>query len=196
MILIPSGLSDAALEDCILAGARSMPHDGTLLCNESVQRYAAVPERRAAALAGLLQCASELQRRQLLKNALGRSVLDSPQIVRQYLAMHFQHHEVEAFVVAFLNAQHAVIAIEEMFCGTLTQTSVYPREVVRRALRHNAAAVVLAHNHPSGTPEPSRADEYLTQTIKAALALVDVRTLDHFVVCPHKSVSFAERGLL
>lgn len=196
MILIPSGLSDAALEDCLLAGARSIPRSGTLLCHDSVPRYAAVPERRAAALEGLMQCASELLRRQALKSTLGRSVLDSPQIVRQYLAAHFQRHEAEAFVVVFLNAHHAVIAIEEMFRGTLTQTAVYPREVVRHALRHNAAAVVLAHNHPSGVPEPSRTDEFLTQTIKAALALVDVRTLDHFIVCPTQSVSFAERGLL
>lgn len=195
MIIIPSGLSDAALEECILAGARSMPHNGTLLCSESVPRYVAVPERRAAALAGLLQCASELQRRKTLEATLGRT-LDSPAIVREYLAAHFQQHDAEAFVVVFLNSHHAVIAIEEMFRGTLTQASVYPREIVRRALALNAGAVVLAHNHPSGVAEPSRADEHLTQAIKGALALIEVRTLDHIIVSATQTVSFAERGLL
>ena len=95
-----------------------------------------------------------------------------------------------------LDAQNRLMSLEEMFRGTLTQTSVYPREVVRRALELHAAAVVFAHNHPSGVAEPSRADEYLTTTLKTALALVDVRVLDHLVVGRHDVVSFAERGLL
>jgi DNA repair protein RadC len=98
--------------------------------------------------------------------------------------------------VLFLDSQHRLLALEELFTGTLTQTSVYPREVVLRALHHNAGAVVLAHNHPSGVAEPSRADEFLTQTLKSALALVDVRVLDHLVVGQGRVVSFAERGLL
>ena len=95
-----------------------------------------------------------------------------------------------------LDAQHRLIAAEEMFRGTLTQTSVYPREVVKAALGHNAAAVIFAHNHPSGMAEPSRADELLTQALKQALSLVECKTLDHFVVAGGKTTSFAERGLL
>jgi DNA repair protein RadC len=100
------------------------------------------------------------------------------------------------FAVLFLDAQNRLIAMDELFRGTLTQTSVYPREVVLRALRHEAASVVLAHNHPSGTVQPSRADEALTQTLKAALALVDVRVLDHVIVAPGGALSMAEKGLL
>ncbi len=96
----------------------------------------------------------------------------------------------------FLDSQHRLLQLDEMFRGTLTQTSVYPREVVRRALQLNAAAVILAHNHPSGAAEPSRADEFLTQSLKRALQLVDVRVLDHLVVGRGQVVSFAERGLL
>ena len=122
--------------------------------------------------------------------------LSSPSSMRDYLRilLHDRGHEV--FVVVFLDAQHRVIASEELFRGTLTQTSVYPREVVKETLAHNAAAVVFAHNHPSGVTEPSRADELLTQALKQALALVDVKVLDHFVIAGSGSVSFAERGLL
>ena len=102
----------------------------------------------------------------------------------------------EVFVVLLLDAQHRVIAVEELFSGTLTQTSVYPREVVKIALRHNAAALIFAHNHPSGVAEPSSADEMLTRTLKTALALVDIQVLDHFVVAGGATTSFAERGLL
>ena len=123
-------------------------------------------------------------------------VLGSPQVVADFLKLHFAGQAHESFVVVFLNAQHHLIAAEAMFRGTLTQTSVHPREVLRRALQHNAGAVILAHNHPSGSPEPSRADEVLTQTLRTALALVDVRVLDHLVVAGSRTVSFAERGLL
>ena len=120
----------------------------------------------------------------------------SPSGVRDYLRilLHDRGHEV--FVAVFMDAQHRVIANEEMFRGTLTQTSVYPREVVKAALAHNAASILFAHNHPSGVTEPSRADELLTQALKQALALVDVKVLDHFVIAGSGSVSFAERGLL
>jgi DNA repair protein RadC len=124
------------------------------------------------------------------------SALLSPTAVRDYLRMLLHDRGHEVFVVVFMDAQHRVIASEELFRGTLTQTSVYPREVVKAALAHNAASVVLAHNHPSGVTEPSRADELLTQTLKQALALVDVKVLDHFVIAGSGSVSFAERGLL
>ncbi len=113
-----------------------------------------------------------------------------------YLKVHFAGREYESFVVLYLDAQNSLIEVEELFRGTLTQTSVYPREVVKSALRFNAAAVMLAHNHPSGSVTPSRADEHLTQTLKAALALVDVRVLDHLVIAGNNSLSFAETGLL
>ena len=123
-------------------------------------------------------------------------VLTSPQALREYLQVRLAGLEYEVFAVVFLDSQHRVIATEEMFRGTLGQTSVYPREVVRRALALNAGAVILTHNHPSGAPEPSRADEILTAALKSALALIDVRVLDHIVVGGSGTVSFAERGLL
>jgi DNA repair protein RadC len=122
--------------------------------------------------------------------------LASPAVVRDYLRLLLGDRPYEVFAVVFLDAQHRVLDAIEMFRGTLTQTSVYPREVVIEALARNAAAVILTHNHPSGHPEPSRADEALTQTLKSALALVDVRVIDHFVVTRSTVVSFAERGLL
>ena len=123
-------------------------------------------------------------------------VLSAPTAVRDYLRLSLSDRGHEVFVCIFLDAQHRVIACDELFRGTLAQTSVYPREVVKAALAHNAAAVIFAHNHPSGIAEPSRADELLTQTLKQALALVDIRALDHFVVAGAASVSFAERGLI
>ena len=122
--------------------------------------------------------------------------LNSPSAVREYFRMVLAPLDHEAFGVAFLSTQNAVIEFETMFHGTINQTSVHPREVIKAALRHNAAAVIFSHNHPSGLAEPSRADEVLTQALKQALALVDVKVLDHFVVTRSGSVSFAERGLL
>ena len=122
--------------------------------------------------------------------------LASPAAVRDYLRLLLHDREHEVFVCVFLDAQQRVIACDELFRGTLAQTSVYPREVVKAALAHNAAAVIFTHNHPSGVAEPSRADELLTQALKQALALVDIRTLDHFVVAGGQLVSFAERGLI
>ncbi|SDZ69995.1 DNA replication and repair protein RadC [Variovorax sp. YR266] len=138
----------------------------------------------------------ELARRAMGEKLKERAVFDSPGAVKQYLQLHIGSCSYEVFAVVFLDVQHRMIALEEMFRGTLTQTSVYPREVVTRAIHHQAAAVVLAHNHPSGNIEPSRADESLTQTLRAALALVDVRVLDHIIVSPGQSFSMAERGLL
>ena len=132
----------------------------------------------------------------LAREAHETDTLASPNAVRDYLRLRLGDKPHEVFAVVFLNAQHRVIATEEMFRGTLTQTSVYPREVVIEALRRNAAAVVLCHNHPSGSPDPSRADEHLTQSLKSALALVDVRVLDHLIVTRTATVSFAERGLM
>jgi len=123
-------------------------------------------------------------------------VFDAPRTVRDFLQLKMAQLSHEEFAVCFLDSQHRLISFDPMFRGTLTQTSVYPREVVKRALELNAGAVILAHNHPSGVAEPSRADEYLTQALKSALALVDVRVIDHIVVGLSGSVSFAERGIL
>ena len=122
--------------------------------------------------------------------------LSSPDAVRDYLRLMLGGRPHEVFVCVFLDSQHRVIATDEMFRGTLTQTSVYPREVVKEALAHNAASVILAHNHPSRLADPSRADEALTHTLKAALALVDVRVLDHLIVTRSNVLSFAEKGLI
>ena len=127
---------------------------------------------------------------------LKRASLNSPSLVRDYLRLTLTDKEHEVFACVFIDAQNRVIAVEELFRGTLTQTSVYPREVVKRALHQNCAAVILAHNHPSGVAEPSHADEILTQCLKTALALVDVKVLDHFIIAADQSLSFAERGLL
>ena len=144
-------------------------------------------------------CAEEVLRsaRHVLSRRVRRgATMDSPKAVKDYLRVHLGALEHEVFMVIFLDHQHGLLALKEMFRGTLSQTSVYPREVVKEALALNAGAVVLAHNHPSGAPEPSRADEVLTQSLKTALALVDVRVLDHFVVGGADLVSFAERGLV
>lgn len=140
--------------------------------------------------------ARELVRRWLDEELRRECVLASPQSVRDYLRLHFVGQEYESFVVLFLDAQNRLIAANELFRGTLTQTSVYPREVVKEALKQNAGAVILAHNHPSGMAEPSRADEMLTNSLKQALSLVDVRVMDHFIVAGPETLSFAERGLI
>lgn len=138
----------------------------------------------------------EMARRALAQQVRQQPVFDSPTRVKDYLGLHLGGRVQEVFSVMYLDAQHRFLALEDLFHGTLSQTSVYPREVVRRALAHNAGAVVLAHNHPSGVAEPSRADEMLTRTLSAALQLVDVRVLDHIVVGQGQVVSLAERGLL
>ena len=123
-------------------------------------------------------------------------MLNAPATVRDYLRLHFAGYEHESFVAIFLDAQHRVIVSHELFCGTLTQTSVYPREVVKAALRVNAAAVIFSHNHPSGVAEPSQSDQMLTDALKQSLSLVDVRVLDHLIVAGSECLSFAERGLI
>ncbi|MBK8664987.1 MAG: DNA repair protein RadC [Burkholderiales bacterium] len=138
----------------------------------------------------------ELARRALAQQLRDQPIFDSPTAVKDYLRLQLAPRPHEVFAALFLDTQHRLIALEELFRGTLTQTSVYPREVVLRALHHHAAAVVLAHNHPSGSVQPSRADEALTQQLKAALALVDVRVLDHIIVAPGEALSMAEKGLV
>ena len=149
------------------------------------------PAKRAELMAVL-----ELARRAMAQQLREREVFDSPQAVQHYLQLHLAGRTHEVFAVLFLDSGNRLIAMEELFRGTLTQTSVYPREVVLRALHHQAAAVVLAHNHPSGSVQPSRADEALTQTLKTTLALVDVRVLDHVIVAPGQALSMAEKGLV
>lgn len=149
------------------------------------------PAKRAEVVAVL-----ELARRALAQELQSRPLFDSPRAVRDYLQLQIGARAHEVFAVLYLDSQNRLIALEELFRGTLTQTSVYPREVVLRALHHHAAAVVLTHNHPSGVAEPSRADESLTQSLKAALSLVDVRVLDHFIVTRNQAVSMAEMGLV
>ncbi|MEO8040017.1 MAG: DNA repair protein RadC [Betaproteobacteria bacterium] len=143
-----------------------------------------------------LQAVMEMARRALRESLARSDVLDSPEAVKAYLRLKLQDLTREVFVVIFLDAQNQVQSVDEMFAGTLTQTSVYPREVVKRALTHNAAAVILAHNHPSGVAEPSQADEALTKALRQSLALIDVRVLDHIIVGRGAALSFAERGLL
>lgn len=138
----------------------------------------------------------ELSRRALSQRLKEREVFHTPGAVKQYLQLQLAHKNHEVFAVLFLDSQNRMLALEELFRGTLSQTSVYPREVVMRALNHQAAAVVLSHNHPSGSVQPSRADEHLTQTLKASLALVDVRVLDHIIVGQGQALSMAEQGLM
>jgi DNA repair protein RadC len=149
------------------------------------------PAKRAQFAAAI-----ELVRRSLQEKLKESAALTSPGAVRDYLRLKLASRKEEAFVCIWLDAQHRVIGIEEAFTGTLTQTSVYPREIVKSALRHNAAAVIFAHNHPSGVAEPSRSDELLTRDLREALALIEVKVLDHFIVAGHHAMSFAERGLL
>lgn len=138
----------------------------------------------------------ELARRAVAERLRAREVLTDPASVRQFLQLHLAQKNHEVFAVLFLDNHNRLIALEEMFRGTLSQTSVYPREVALRALHHQASSVILAHNHPSGAVEPSRADEHLTRSLKAALALLDVRVLDHVIVAPGAALSMAERGLV
>ena len=142
------------------------------------------------------EAAMEMARRSLTEKMQGANALTSPGAVRDYLRLAIGGKPHEVFVCLWLDAQHRVIKVEEAFRGTLTQTSVYPREIVKSALAANAAAVIFAHNHPSGVAQPSQSDELLTRNLKEALALVEVKVLDHFVVAGNHALSFAERGLL
>ena len=142
------------------------------------------------------EAAMELARRSLREGMRSADFLTSPGQVREYLQLAIADRQHEVFICLWLDAQHRVIAVEELFRGTLMQTSVYPREIVKAGLKANAAAVVFAHNHPSGAAQPSQADELLTRNLKEALSLVDIKVLDHFVVAGRQTLSFAERGLL
>jgi DNA repair protein RadC len=204
----PSSLSDAELVALMLrTGATRRPAveiAAELLSRFGhVSRLLAAPLPDVAAVPGVgvvpavrLAVALELSRRSLREEMAARDSLASPAAVRSYLRLRMQHLGHEVFWGVFLDAQNRVIAAEELFRGTLTQTSVYPREVVKLALAHNAAGVILAHNHPSGVAEPSLQDQALTRSLAESLALVDVKILDHFIVAQGACLSFAERGLL
>ncbi len=164
--------------------------------------YAAT-EKEVSALHGMgsskyvqMQAAFEMCRRALTEHIQEKDILSSPNQVRDYLRLKLANALHEVFLVIFLDAQNRLLASDEMFSGTLTETSVYPREVVKKALHYNAASVMFAHNHPSGVAKQSQADEAITQTLKKALALIDVRVLDHFIVAGNDTLSFAEVGLL
>lgn len=204
----PQSLSDAELlaiflrtgvrgQSAVDLGRSLIDRFGSLsaLFGADVASFGVVPGVGNAKYAQL-QAGFELARRALRETSANADALASPAAVRDYLRLTLENRPREAFVAVLLDAQNRVITQEELFQGTLTQTSVYPREVVKCALRHNAAAVIFAHNHPSGVAEPSQADQTLTDTLQRALALIDVRVLDHFVVGRGRVTSFAERGLI
>jgi DNA repair protein RadC len=203
-----SALSEAELLAIFLrtgiAGANAVELGRQLLARfGNLQRLFAAPLSEVASIRGLgpakyvqLQAVIEMARRALEENIGERDAMSSPQAVREFLRLTLGGRAHEIFMAMFLDAQNRLLGSEELFRGTLTQTSVYPREVVKTALRYNAAGVIFAHNHPSGVAEPSRADELLTQTLKQALSLVEIKTLDHFIVAGSRTLSFAERGLL
>ena len=165
------------------------------LCRADKRAACAAPGVGEAKYA-LLQAVMEMARRTMHEDMQARDAMDSPDAVRAYLQLLLHAKEYEVFCCVFLDAQNRVLAVEELFRGTLTQTSVYPREIVKRALAHNAGAVILAHNHPSGVAEPSTTDRQLTRHLAEALALVDIRVLDHFIVAGSSSLSFREAGQL
>lgn len=178
-------------------GRAALAHFGGLsaLLAATPDGFAQIPGLGPAKYAQV-QAIVEIARRALQEDVRRETLLNAPDKVRQYLRLWIGHLQHEVFVALYLDAQNRLLTADELFRGTLTQTSVYPREVVKHALRHNAAAVIFAHNHPSGMAEPSRADELLTASLKQALALVDVRVLDHLIVAGNVTVSFAERGLV
>ncbi|MBX9895265.1 MULTISPECIES: DNA repair protein RadC [unclassified Nitrosomonas] len=143
-----------------------------------------------------LQAVLEMSRRALGEELKKGNTLSSPELVRNFLRLSLANKQHEVFIGIFLDAKNHAIATEELFSGTLTQTSVYPREIIKRALFHNAAAIIFAHNHPSGVAEPSHADKILTQSLKQALAFIDVKVLDHFVIGNGTALSFAEHDLI
>lgn len=206
----PAALSDAELLAIYLRvgirgkSAVELARDLLAAFNGQLARMAEASLAQLSCISGIgqvkaaqLKASFELARRALLQDMQDRDNLSSPDAVRRWLSLHLGQRPHEVFMVLWLDSQNRLLAAEELFRGSLTQTSVYPREVAKAALQHNAAAVILAHNHPSGVSEPSPADEMLTRQIKDTLALVDVRVLDHLIVAgTAPPLSFAERGLL
>jgi DNA repair protein RadC len=204
----PDALSDAELlalllrtgsagRNAIELGRAALSHFGGLTpllasTQDECERIPGLGPARYAQLRAVV----ELARRALREDVRRDTLLNAPDKVRSYLRLSLGWLPHEVFLALYLDAQNHLLTVDELFRGTLTQTSVYPREVVKHALKHNAAAVIFAHNHPSGVAEPSRADELLTASLKQALSLVDVRVLDHLIVAGNATVSFAERGLI
>ena len=180
------------------AAAQALPGNARFAADVSAMARGLVAGSGICSQPAMLEAALIAAALTVLESRMRRSgaTMEAPQHVRQFLALHMAEREREAFGVLFLTARHALIEFNVMFEGSLTQTSVYPREVVKRALALNAGAVILAHNHPSGEPEPSRDDELLTQALRQALALVDVRVIDHVIVGRLRAVSMAERGMI
>jgi len=198
-------LSDAELVAILLrTGVRGK--SAVDLADDLLRRFGSMAKMLESDLRGIkglgpaksaqFAAAFEILRRSLDEKLKERSALTSPGAVRDYLRLTLGRKDEEVFVCLWLDAQHKVTSVEEAFRGTLTQTSVYPREIVKKALARNAAAVIFAHNHPSGVAQPSQADELLTRNLREALALVEVKVLDHFIVAGNQAISFAERGLL
>ena len=206
----PAHLSDAELLAIYLrVGVRGksavdLARDLLLRFDGRLNRLAEASLKELASVSGIglakaaqLKASFELSRRALCQEMHQRDTLATPRAVRDWLRLKLGGHQHEVFMALWLDAQNRLLIADELFVGTLTQTSVYPREVVKSGLAHNAAAVILAHNHPSGIAEPSRADEMLTQSLKNALSMVDIKLLDHFIVAGNSPpLSFAERGLL
>ena len=193
-LLLRTGLAGQGVFELAAQVLREFDGFAGLLRAEAadLQRIKGLGPAKRAEIAAVV----EMARRALAQPLQAAPVFDAPQRVKDYVALQLGARAQEVFAVLFLDSRHRLLALEEMFHGTLGHTSVHPREVVRRALQLNAGAVILAHNHPSGVAEPSRADEFLTHALKNALQLVDVRVLDHLVVGQGSVVSFAERGLL
>ena len=193
-ILLRTGVNGKSAVDVareLIAGFGSL----SALLGASRERFTAYRGLGSAKFAEL-QAVVEMAKRSLKETLRAGDALSSPRAVRDYLRLALARRAYEVFVAIFLDSQNRLIAADELFRGTLTQTSVYPREVVKAALAHNAAAVLFAHNHPSGVAEPSQADEILTRSLKQALALVEIKVLDHFIIGGGEAMSFAERGLL
>ena len=208
--LLTEGAENLASEDLLAVLLRTGVRGKTAvdLGKELLARYGSITrllsaghellEIKGLGLAKTAQFAAaiELARRAMGEELKQRKGLTSPGAVRDYLRVALGYRQQEVFVCIWLDAQHRVLGIEDVSKGTLTQTSVYPREIVKKALARNAAAVIFAHNHPSGVAQPSQSDELLTRNLKEALALVEVKVLDHFIIAGNQAISFAERGLL
>ena len=193
-----SALSREALVGELLSPP--IPESAAVVLADAAPTYHSISGANVATVEERLQrkltVARELLLRDLHTQMQSRPVMDSPQVLREWLRLYCAGLEHEVFIVVYLDVRHRVIEASQLFHGTLTQTAIYPREVVKGALAHNAAAIAMAHNHPSGGAEPSRADEHLTQTLRSALELVDVRAIDHLIVAGNTVLSMAERGLL